>query len=187
MKPDPSESQNKVSRLTGSPDTGEPVFLVVGKLRRPHGVEGEILFEIITDFPQRLRKGKVVYVGDEHVPLTITSQRTINKGLLLSFENYPDVDRVAELTNSLVYVRTDSLPPLPEGQYYFHQLIGLQVQDLDGNILGQVTEIIETGATNVYVVTSPDGKQQLFPAIEPVIQEIDLAQGVMRVKPLEYL
>jgi 16S rRNA processing protein RimM len=187
MIPDYSESDDPMNHTTGSPAPGEPVFLVVGKLRRPHGVEGEILLEVITDFPQRLRKGKQVYVGESHQPLVIDSSRPHVKGLLLSFEGYPDVDRVAELTNALVYVRTDSLPPLPEGEYYFHQLVGLTVIDPNDAVLGRVAEIIETGANNVYVVKSEDGGELLLPAVEPVVLEIDVKKGIMRVQPLEYL
>jgi 16S rRNA processing protein RimM len=143
MISDPSETDDPIKNATGSPAPGEPVFLVIGKLRRPHGVEGEILFEVITDFPERLRKGKEVFVGEAHRLEKIASRRTHDKGLLLSFEGYPDVDRVAELVNELVYVRTDSLPPLPEGEYYFHQLIGLSVVDPQGVRLGRIAEIIE--------------------------------------------
>ena len=70
---------------TGSPPPGEPVFLAVGRLRRPHGVRGEILMDILTDFPERIRVGATLYVGDSHRPLKVSSLRWANNVLLISF------------------------------------------------------------------------------------------------------
>jgi 16S rRNA processing protein RimM len=178
---------NRRNTSTDSPTAGEPVFVIVGQLRKPHGVSGEILMETLTDFPQRLRAGKTVYVGEKHEPLEIKTRRESEKGLLLKFDGFEDCDQVAVLTNLGVFVRTDSLPPLPAGEYYHHQLIGLSVFDDAGVRLGEVFEIIETGANDVYVVKAADGKEILLPAIEDVILGIDLAAGTMQVRPPEWV
>ncbi len=177
---------NRQSNKTGSPAPGEPDFVIVGQLRKPHGVKGEILMETLTDFPQRLRAGKTVYLGENHEPIEIKTRRAVAKGLLLSFDGYDDCDKVAVLTNKGVFVRTDSLPPLPEGEYYHHQLIGLSVVDEAGVNLGQVVEIIETGANDVYVVRSAEGKEILLPVIPEVILRIDLAAASMQVRLPEW-
>ncbi len=83
---------------TGSP-WGEPLFLAVGKLRRPHGVRGEILLEVLTDFPERFQAGAVVYVGPRRVPLTIRSVRPHRGMLLVAFEGYENRDTVGMLRN----------------------------------------------------------------------------------------
>ena len=170
------------SDSSGSPGKGEPEFLVIGKLRRPHGVRGEILMEILTDFPERLRANVVIYAGDEHQPLCIRSTRQHRQALLVTFDGYDDRESIGELRNKFVHVHTDDRPPLPDGEYYHHELIGLQVvTDIGGN-LGVLTNILETGANNVYIVHPPDeGKDILLPAIDPVILEIDLEQGQMLV------
>ena len=178
---------NRQSNHTGSPTPGEPVFVIVGQLRKAHGVHGEILMETLTDFPQRLRAGKTVFVGENHEPMTIQTRRAVEKGLLLTFTGFNDCDQVSVLTNRNVFVRTDSLPPLPAGEYYHHQLIGLSVTSDAGERLGQVVEIIETGANDVYVVRSEDGKEILLPAIESVILKVDLRAGTISVRPPEWL
>jgi 16S rRNA processing protein RimM len=164
----------------GSPN-GEPAFLVVGKLRHTHGVSGEILMQVITDFPERLKTGMTVYVGEQHRPERIRSQRNHGQGLLLAFEGYTSPEAMTELRNTLVYVPAANRPLLPEGEYYHHQLLGLRVIGEDGGELGRVHEILSTAAHDIYVVRAEGGPEILLPAIEDVILEIDLANGMMRV------
>ena len=123
------------SNETGSPLTGEPVFLVVGKLRRPHGLAGEILMEIITDFPERMRRGREVFIGEAHTPVIIEKSRPQPPFLLVKFRDIETPDAAGEFRNNIVYVRADSLPPLPEGEYYHHQLVGLRVLAENGQVL----------------------------------------------------
>lgn len=165
---------------TGSPPTGEPAFLVVGKLRHSHGLKGEILMDVITDFPERLQSGVQVYVGEPPQLLRIRSRRTHGQGLLLSFDGYDGPEAVGELRNTLVFVSTADRPPLPQGEYYHHQLIGLRVVDENGQELGRLVEIMTTPANDVYVVRGA-GPDLLLPAIEPVVQTVDLERGEMQV------
>jgi 16S rRNA processing protein RimM len=81
-----------------------------------------------------------------------------------------------------VYIKADALPELPEGEYYHHQLMGLKVIDEAGLEVGALTEIIETGANDVYVATSVEGKEILFPAIQSVILGVDLDRNEIRVR-----
>jgi 16S rRNA processing protein RimM len=184
--PVPSEQPEK-DPMSGSPTPGEPLFLAVGKLRRSHGIGGEILMDVLTDFPQRLRVGKTVFLGDEHAPYEISNVRSQDRALLMSFVGINDSDEASLLRNKIVYIQADSLPILPEGEYYHHQLLGMAVLDENHTPLGFLTDILETGANDVYVVTDPDGKETLLPAIESVILEIDLQRREMRVKNLDWL
>jgi 16S rRNA processing protein RimM len=182
MKKHRLEPNNLSAQATGSPQPGEPVFLAVGFLRRPHGVEGEILMEVLTDFPERLRSGKLVYVGEDHQPMRITHRRTQDQALLVTFPGIDTPEAASILRNKHVYIKADNLPELPEGQYYHHQLMGMKVIDENGVEIGPLTEIIETGANDVYVATSLEGKEILFPAIESVILGVDLERNEMRVR-----
>lgn len=172
---------DKNDKPAGSLDSGEPVFLVVGKLRRPHGVRGDMLMDVVTDFPERLRSGVSVYVGEDHQPIRIRSVRQAGQAVLIAFEPYRDPESVGVLRNQFIYVRADDRPPLPEGEYYHHQLVGLRVITDGGAVLGQLTSIIETGANDVYVVTLESGQEVLLPAISSVILDIDLEKGEMQV------
>lgn len=169
------------SQVDGSPPGGGPLFLVVGKFSRPHGVQGDILFQVLSDFPERLKPGKLIYIGEEHRPLRIYRRKVHSAGLILGFEEYADPEAVTALRGRFAYVTAEGLPQLPEGEYYHHELLGLRVVDEEGNFLGRLTQIIENPANDVYIVRPEKGPEILLPAIEPVILEIDLVQGVMSV------
>jgi 16S rRNA processing protein RimM len=170
------------ARSSGSPDSGEPEFLAVGKLHRPHGLRGDILMSVWTDFPERLQAGKQVFVGKTHEPLRIKNFRKYGQGSLVSFEGYSDREQVGDLRNLIVFVATNDLPPLPDHGIYLHQLLGLRVvRDEDDAFLGSIVEIIETGANLVFLVRGSGKRDILLPDIEPVVQIVDLEKGEMRV------
>jgi 16S rRNA processing protein RimM len=170
----------------GSPD-GEPVYLVVGFLRRPHGVHGEIIMDLHTDFPERLDSGRKLFVGDEYKPATLSGARPHAKGLLVKFKGVETPEDAGQMRNQWVYVRASDAPRLPEGKLYQHELFGFQVVDENENSLGELVEIIETGANDVYVVRDETGKEILLPAIPSVVLATDPARRVMRVHLLEGL
>jgi len=175
------DDSKQLEQPAGSPKTGEPEFLVVGKFRRSHGVKGEIVMEVITDFPERLRPGITVYVGETHAPMILRGRRWHDRALILKFDEYQDPEGVGELTNRMVYVRADDRPPLPEGEYYHHQLLGLKVVSDIGRPMGYVIQILETGANDVYVVRPDSGPEILLPVIDSVILKVDLERGEMVV------
>jgi 16S rRNA processing protein RimM len=165
----------------GSLLEGEPVFLVVGKLRRPHGVQGEMVMEIFTDFPERLRSGVWVYVGEEHKRLRIRKRRPNNDTLLVAFDEITTPEGAGELRNQFVYVRADDRPPLPDGEYYHHELLGLDVVSEDGQQLGKLVEILSSTANDVYIVRPETGREVLLPALKSVILDVNLKESQMRV------
>jgi len=176
--PGPFPKQNETS---GSPVNGEPVFLAVGKLRRPHGFQGEMLMDVMTDFPERLKPGVRVYISPDRQPLYLSGVRQHSKGILVAFKEYDTAEQVGELRNRFLLVRVDDRPPLPEGEFYHHQIIGLEVYSDADEHLGMVTEILETGVNDVFVVKSESGEEFLLPATDEVILAIDLEQGKIRV------
>ena len=171
---------------SGSP-TGEPVYLTVGFIRRPHGVNGELVMDIHTDFPERLRAGSKVFLGEEHKPIKLASARAHGTALLVSFRGVDTPEAAGLLRNTWVYVSAADRPPLPEGKVYQHQIFGLRVVTDDGRELGTLSEILETGANDVYVVKATDGKEVLLPAIPDVILGIDLPNNEIKVHVLEGL
>ncbi len=184
-----SASQPSKNVHTGSPNSqGEPVYLAVGLLRRPHGVRGEIMLEIQTDHPEQFISGATFYVGKKHLPLTIRSSRPHKPGILIAFEGIHDRDEIGKFRNQHLLVNIADLPPLPEGKYYDYQLIGLEViEKASGKTLGTLKEIIKTGANDVYLVKPESGKELLLPAIPEVVLDIDLAQSQMNVFLLDGL
>jgi 16S rRNA processing protein RimM len=170
----------------GSP-AGEPLYLSVGFLRRPHGVRGEIIMDLHTDFPERLRKGRKLFLGEEHKPVTLESIRVHGKGVLMKFKTIDTPGDVGQFRNQWVYAAVKDLPPLPKGQHYQHELLGFEVVDDIGNPLGVLEEVMETGANDVYIVRDLSGKELLLPNIPSVVLELDFARRIMKVHLLEGL
>jgi 16S rRNA processing protein RimM len=174
------------NRSSGSP-TGEPVHLAIGFIRRPHGVQGEMIMDVHTDFPERIKSGRKVLVGEKHQPLTFDTVRPHGNGLLVSFRGVDTPEDAGRFRNHWVYVKVTDVPPLPEGQHYQYELVGLDVADENGNLLGKLTEIIETGANDVYVVRDETGKEILLPAIPSVILNRDMDRRLLTVHLLDGL
>jgi 16S rRNA processing protein RimM len=102
----------------------------------------------------------------------------------MSIDGIQTREEVAELRNQLVYVRTADRPPLDAGEYYHHELLGLQMIDEEERILGIVERILETGANDVYIVKDENGAELLIPAIESVILKIDLENNQIFIRLL---
>jgi 16S rRNA processing protein RimM len=160
---------------------------MVGFLRRPHGLRGEIVMDLHTDFPERLKRGRKLLVSEAYTPLTIESVRNHQQSVLIKFQGIDTPEQAGEYRNQWVYVKASEVPPLPEGKIYQHELFGFQVVDENGNSLGEVVEILETGANNVYVVKDESGREILLPAIPSVILELNTERRIMRVHLLEGL
>ena len=141
----------------------------------------------MTDFPERIRRGKTVYIGDAHQPLTIARVRQKPPYLLVGFKEIEDETQAAEFRNTYVYVKTSDLPKLPEGEYYFHQLIGLDAVNLAGERIGKLTEILETGANDVYVIQKDDGSEELVPDVPQYIQQIDIGNHLIKIDFPEWI
>ncbi|HOE34643.1 MAG: 16S rRNA processing protein RimM [Chloroflexi bacterium] len=170
----------------GSDLPDEPAFALIGRLQRVHGVRGEIAMRVLTDFPQRLRRGKKVFLGPEYLEYVVASVRPKAPLLLLSFEGVSTREEAQALTNLDVFTATKGLPALPEGSYYHHQLIGLRVFE-QSELLGEISEVLETGANDVFVVRGPDRSELLLPNIPSVILKVDLENGRMEVHVMEGL
>jgi 16S rRNA processing protein RimM len=158
----------------GPPTAGGPEYLVVGKIRRPHGVRGEMVAETYADLADLLKEKCPVYVGEKHAKLTITSIRHHNEGALLGLDGVISPEQAGRYRNQIISISHNDLPELENGEYYAHELMDLSVRDEAGNLLGTVTEVLETGANDVYVVTDGDGRELLLPAIPDVIMQVDL-------------
>jgi 16S rRNA processing protein RimM len=174
------------AKTSGSP-TGEPLYLSVGFLRRPHGLQGEIIMDLHTDFPERMKNGRKLFVGNEYKPMTLASVRPHQSGLLVKFKNIETSEDAGMFRNQWVFIKAKDAPPLPEGQVYQYELIGFKVVDDNDNPLGELVEILETGANDVYVVRDDSGKEILLPAIPSVILDVEAGSRTMRVHLLDGL
>ncbi len=162
----------------------EPRFLAIGRVIKPHGVHGEVRVEPMTDRPERFGWLKDIYLG-EHDPrrVGVVSVRYHQSYVLLKLDGYPTRTEAEALRNELLQVPEAEAIPLEEGEYFLHQLLGLEVVTEEGQSLGRLTEVMETGANNVFVIDGPGG-QHLVPDIADVVLAIDVAAGRIVIRPM---
>jgi 16S rRNA processing protein RimM len=166
----------------------EPRYLAVGKVTRAHGLRGEIVVAVLTEFPGRFAETELVYLGNEFEAeaYRLESYRWHKHTILLKLAGVADRTQAEQLRGQLVQVPVEEAMPLPEGSFYLYQLLGLQVITTEGETLGPIVNILETGANDVYVVER-QGEELLLPAIAEVVQSVDLAKGQMIVKLIDGL
>ncbi|MBI4630964.1 MAG: 16S rRNA processing protein RimM [Chloroflexi bacterium] len=158
----------------------DPQFLAIGKVLRPQGVRGELRLEIYTGSPAHLKDVETVYVGDEQSPYPLESSRLHQKILLIKLKGCDDREQADSFRGQIIAIARADAAPLRAGQFYHHQIIGLAVISDEGEQLGSITEIIETGANDVYVVKNGD-EELLLPAISSVILKIEPPQMIVHL------
>lgn len=158
----------------------------VGIIVGTHGYKGIMKVESLTDFPERFKPSQKLMLGPGK-----TSQELIlescspHKGLLLmKFQGIDTLEEATSYRNQFLCVDAEDVYPLPEDHYYHFQLMGMKVVDLERGYLGEITEVLETGANDVYVVKSQEYGEILLPAIRQVILKVDTGQRQMQVRLL---
>jgi 16S rRNA processing protein RimM len=164
----------------------EPAFLAVGRVLRPHGLGGEVKVEIHTDYPERFALHKRLYLGPEHVPFVLQSHRFHGGAVLLKLEGIDTRTEAEALREQWVWLPIEEAVPLEEGECYLYQMMHLRVVTVDGEELGEIVEVIETGANDVYLVRDPAG-DILLPDIDQVVIHLDLDAKQMTVRLLDGL
>ncbi len=159
----------------------EPRYLAVGRVLRPHGVRGELRVEILTDYPERIASLRTLYVGANHHPYAVTGVRFHQSVMLLTLDGCADRDTADTLRGALVEIAIEDAVPLEDDEYYHFQVIGMQVESDEGEVLGEVVEVIEApGANDVFIVHGTRG-EILIPVIEDVVLDLDREARTIRV------
>ena len=148
-------------------------YLNVGKIVNTHGIRGEVRVISQTDFPEeRYQKGATL----------LLCHRKHKNFDLLTFEGYPNINDVEPFRNGILKVTKDDLVDLAENEFYYHEIIGLEVVEEDGTVIGKVKEILSPGANDVWGVQRKGKKDALIPYIESVVHTIDLENGQVTVE-----
>ncbi len=163
-------------------------FYQVGKIVNTHGIRGEVKVIATTDFPEeRFKPGNKLYAFNTGAELTIQKSRRHKQFIMLAFEGYDNINLVEKFKGDDLKVSADQQEELEDGSYYYHQIIGLDVVDENGNTLGKIKEILSPGANDVWVVKRKQKNDLLLPVIDDVIKDVDLAAGKVHVELLEGL
>lgn len=183
-------TQKKSGGDSGSSGMRRPElrYLAIGRIVRAHGLQGEVSVAVLTEFPERFETTEWVYLGDEFeaTAYRLESYRWHKQNVLLKLAGVSDRTQAEMLRGKFVQVPLAEAVPLPEGAHYLYQLIGLEVTSTSGEFLGLITDIIETGANDVYVVEK-DGQEILLPAIAEVVKTIDITHRIMVVQLIDGL
>ena len=164
-------------------------ILKVGVLSSTHGVHGEMKVFPTTDDPGRFKKLKEVLLETEGglIPLKIEGVRFFKQFVIIKFEGFDSINDIEKYKGKAIFVTRENAVKLKEDEYFIADLIGMRVKDEDGSELGELTDVIETGANDVYVIKLYGSGELLLPAIKQCILDVDIKSGIMKVHVLEGL
>lgn len=167
--------------MTPANDSGD--LVAVGRIVGAHGIRGELKVAPLTDFPERFAPGSSLFLvtpdGDVR-PVEVVASREHKGRVLLTVEGVADRTGAEGLRGGFLKVGQKELTPLPAGQYYHFQLIGLAAVTDDGRKLGKVEEVMPTGS-NLVLTVRDSGSEVLLPFIDDVILDVDLEGGTLTV------
>lgn len=169
--------------MTNRPSLDE--LLLIGQLGQPHGVRGQLKLKAITSRPEHLARVKTVYVGEDLRAYALR-RAAIHKGaiMIVTLGGVDTREAAEALREQEVYMRQTDAAPLEADEYFLHDLPGLRVETITGEVIGTVKEVIESAANEVLIVTRPTGGEALVPMIKDVVKRFDIASGVIVIDPL---
>ena len=164
-------------------------LIPIGKVVKPHGVRGGIKVVYFGKDPSHVSLYREILIEDQRgkaEPYEILEAIPGPSRLILRLKGIQRIEEVQPLIGKEILIRKEALPELEKGEYYWRDILGIKVETKEGKRIGKVKEIFATGANDVYVVEGKRG-EIFLPAIEEVIQSVDLERGVIKVKRMEGL
>jgi len=171
--------------------TTPPEFLAVGFVSKPHGIKGEAYVQPLTDYPESVFVPGVVFrssVGKGQAPdsdapsLRIETCRRFQKGYLVRFDGASDRNEAERFRGRYLFRALAELAPLADGEVFYHDLLGLRVETVEGLAVGRVREVYEMQPADLLEVATPRGKI-LVPFVAEVIVDVRPAEGLLVIDP----
>ena len=158
-------------------------FLRVGVISSTHGIRGEVKVYPTTDDPERfLNLDEVILdTGREHKILEIEGVKFFKNQVILKFKGYDNINDIEKYLKKDLLVDREHAVELGENENFIADLIDMEVVTDEGKVLGTLTDVIETGANDVYVVEDTKGAEVLLPAIKECILDVDVEKNVMTI------
>jgi 16S rRNA processing protein RimM len=154
--------------------------MLIGRIVGPFGVRGELKVQLETDFPQRFRGLKRVYVGADRRPVSVLSARLHKSQALLKLQDIDTPEEVRTFIGQDILVPRAEAVDLPPGHFWLSDLLGATVYDDEDSCVGRITDVIRTGSNDVWVVN--EGRDAiLVPATKDAVVKLDIAGGVIVV------
>ena len=160
-------------------------MITIGEITRHQGNKGEVRVKALTDYPERFEELETVFLtaGREEKEVEIEAIRYHKGFVIIKFMGFDNIEDAINHKGYKVQIRKLDSIDLPEDNYFFYQIMGLDVYTIEDEYLGKVVEILETEANDVYRVEDK-GKEILIPALKKVVQEVNLEAGELIVKLL---
>lgn len=169
-----------ITEISKSTDKVEDL-LRIGVVTTTHGIRGEVKVFPTTDDVQRFKKcDEVILVTkDGNLILHVEHVKFFKNLVIVKFREWDNINDVEMYRKCDLMVTRENALPLKEGEYYLCDVVGAKVLEEDGSYVGQVTDVIETGANNVFAVRTEEGKEVLFPVIPDCIKKVDTKAGIV--------
>ncbi|PIE66225.1 MAG: 16S rRNA processing protein RimM [Desulfobacterales bacterium] len=162
-----------------------------GKVLRPHGLNGELCIDVYADSPFLLDTLSRIYLqrqGHKPKPFAVAGWQPHGKRVLLCLDRLRGMrDEAAAWTGADILIRSRDLPPLKEGEYFCHQLVGCEVLLVSGDRLGRLEAVQQVAGPEVWSIMTPDAREVLFPAVNAFVRSIDLEARRIVIDPPEGL
>ncbi|MBD3634870.1 MAG: ribosome maturation factor RimM [Methylophaga sp.] len=158
-------------------------FIPVGKISGAFGVKGWVKVYSFTEPRANILEYSPLFMSrqGEWIEIKVSGGHLQGKGLVMGIANVTDRDQVQPLIGAELAIKKDQLEPTEEDEFYWADLIGLNVENLEGDLLGQVDHLLETGANDVLVVKAK-GKERLIPFVmDEIVKQVDLDNKLIRV------
>lgn len=160
-------------------------WVAVGAIVGAFGVHGELKIEPLTGVEGRFEQLPAVYLGDDHHERRIAGARLHKRQVLLQLEGIADMTAAEHLRGQTLWIPAAQIAPLPAGQFYIHDLVGLRVAHVNGKALGRVADVLVGVGNDLLVVRNDEsGAETLVPAAKEFIKSVDLAAGVLSLDPI---
>ncbi len=161
----------------------------VARIAGAHGIGGFFRVEALTDDPERLKKLRDVCVGieaNDAVPVIVEAVRMLHRSVVIKLKGVDDRTAAEALRNKFIFVARKDLARPGRGRWFVHDIIGCAVVTVDGREVGEVTDVMKSGAQDIWVVRQ-GAKEHLIPAVAEFITEVDIARRRIVIRPIEGL
>ena len=164
-------------------------LLQVGVITSTHGIKGEVKVFPTTDDPNRFKilKDVILDTDKELIELKVSGVKFFKKFVILKFKGINDINDIEKYKGKKLLVTRENAVELEEGEHFIADLIGLKVVTDEDEELGELTDVLQTGANDVYEVRMDNGKDVLIPAIKDCILDVNIEEGIMKVHLLKGL
>lgn len=170
-------------------DLPEDDLITIARIARPQGIRGEVIADLLTDFPERFAKLEIAQVkkaNGDLLNLRLESHRPHKGRILLKFAGYDTMNAAEDLRDSRIIIARDQLIKLPADSYYEFDLIGCDVVTIGGVSVGQVSGVRHFGASPLLAVTNGE-REHLIPLVSSICPEVDIANKRVVIDPPEGL